>query len=386
MEYEPKEGVDYLVDLYAVIGVDSTIDNDELRKALNQRSVEYHPDKLQGVAPEFQQKGERMIRLLNRARAILLDTDKRQAYDHILSEWQGPISDDGTPIITMNRYTKMLYEQQSFDEISAEMDTKSQRIREALGYSPNRLAFIQERITELQQAGKDIPQNVRDEYEDALLQYDRTLAVDEAERSQVLDLQDINDIGYRATLDYATKINEHIEAAKHTVIEQRKILALGGVSTQLALLSGERNDTQTHQDTDPINIELPAYYEPLARSVQDIAIKRQDIVHKRLENFVPTYPTEHLQASVQPFVLIGMGNDQQRLRWFNFSVDTAKNSIDATDIPDNVRSLLATSDYEPIIKQGFNILTFTLLEQIDPVEQLYEAIEKYAIKFNIGTE
>ena len=51
MAYEPREGVDYVIDLYALAGVEAQAEPDELKRAINQRMVEYHPDRLQGLAP-----------------------------------------------------------------------------------------------------------------------------------------------------------------------------------------------------------------------------------------------------------------------------------------------------------------------------------------------
>ncbi|MDB5186162.1 MAG: hypothetical protein JWL85_685, partial [Candidatus Saccharibacteria bacterium] len=97
MSYEPKEGVDYIVDMYAIAGVAQEATPEELKRSLNERTREYHPDRLQGVAPEFRSKGERMAILLNKARHILLDSERRAEYDEILGAWDGPLSTDGIP-------------------------------------------------------------------------------------------------------------------------------------------------------------------------------------------------------------------------------------------------------------------------------------------------
>jgi curved DNA-binding protein CbpA len=117
MSYEPEEGVDYIIDLYAVAGAAPEADADALRRALNQRLVEYHPDRLEGLAPEFKSKGERMARLLNRARIVLLDPEKRQGYDEVMAEWEGPVSKDGTPIIRTDRYLQAEMENKTPEEI-----------------------------------------------------------------------------------------------------------------------------------------------------------------------------------------------------------------------------------------------------------------------------
>jgi DnaJ-class molecular chaperone len=99
--YEPRDGVDYLVDLYGVTGVPHDASPDDIKGALKERSLEYHPDRLTGLAPEFRVRAERMILLINRARVVLLDDEKRVAYDTILDSWEGPVSTDGTPVLDL---------------------------------------------------------------------------------------------------------------------------------------------------------------------------------------------------------------------------------------------------------------------------------------------
>jgi curved DNA-binding protein CbpA len=66
--HEPREGVDYLVDLYAIAGVESTeADTDQIRHAIRDQTKLYHPDVLDRAATEIKQTGKRISALLNRA-------------------------------------------------------------------------------------------------------------------------------------------------------------------------------------------------------------------------------------------------------------------------------------------------------------------------------
>jgi curved DNA-binding protein CbpA len=66
---------------YKILGVAHTASMSDIRKAYTDRVKQCHPDRLQNEAADVQRKAEQLTRLLNDAKTILLDIDKRQAYD-----------------------------------------------------------------------------------------------------------------------------------------------------------------------------------------------------------------------------------------------------------------------------------------------------------------
>lgn len=382
MSYEPKEGVDYIIDLYAVAGATPEAEPDELKRALNQRLVEYHPDRLEGLAPEFRSKGERMARLLNRAKVVLLDPERRQGYDEVLAEWEGPVSKDGTPIIRMDRHLQAEMEDKTPDEIEGIFAEQAKQFETMSGYTPSRLGFLEKMVA---QAGDDVPDDLRAEYEDALLSYDRTLAIQEAERSRLLSLPDIGQGGYRAGLDYSEDIAGKIEAARVVRKEEMRMQALGGVGTRLALLAGEEVETPSTNVVLASAMELPAYFDQQAGKIREIATTRQGVVEKRLANFRPVYPEAELQeGEAKPDFVIGIG--EEGFKWFGVTFDHETSSANLRPIPEKITELLDKGDYKAVIEGGFNVLTFAPLEQIDMKTQLLEAIKKHAVKYDIGSE
>jgi curved DNA-binding protein CbpA len=377
MTYEPREGIDYLVDLYAVAGTAPEVGADELKNALKQRILEFHPDRLEGLAPEFKSKGERMARLLNRAKVVLLDADRRQGYDMLLAEWDGPISKDGTPVISINRVLQAEMAGKTDEEIEAIFTEQATQLESLSGYSPNRLSFLEKMI---EQASDDISEDLRAEYEDALLSYDRILAIQEAERSRLLSLPDIEKIGYRAGLDYAEDITLEIEAAREAVIERGRVEALGGVARQLALLAGEGTDVFSTSVVVASTQGLPAYFDSQAQKVIEIVSKRQEIVEKRLSNFMPDYPFAELQQAAMNNLAIGMGDGD--FKWFKVAFDYTSGSADVQSMPADIFMLLKSGDYKAVIKLGYNVLIYSPLDQIDIKTQLFTCIQKHADKYS----
>ncbi len=375
MSYDPKEGIDYIVDLYAVAGVAQEATPEELKQSLNERTREYHPDRLQGVAPEFRSKGERMAILLSKARHILLDGERRAEYNEILGTWEGPLSTDGTPVITMNRALQMDMADKTPEEIEGVFTAQATRIEGMTGYNPSRLSFLESLI---EKSGGEVDAALRAEYEDALLQRDRTLAIQEAERSRLLGLPDIEKDRYVATLEYSEQIEERVDTARTERKEQLQMQALGGVSTRLALLAGDSVSTEAGAIIPAgTSLELPAYFEEQATKVKEIAKERESIAEKRLGNYLPEYPEAELQTEFREDLAIGVSGKM----WLGAKIDTAELHANIAGLPVDVKELLEQGDFKAVIEKGFNVLTIEPLEQIDMQDLVISVIEKYIDKY-----
>lgn len=377
MPYTAREGVDYIVNLYAITGVEQDAEAEQITTALRERMREYHPDKLDGLAPEFREKGERMVRLLSRVRKVLLDPENRQGYDEILAEWEGPVSTDGSPLITMDRYVQAEMASKTPEEVEAIFTKQAIQVETMSGYTPSALSFLEKLMG---QSGDNPPDDLRAQYDDTLLALDRSLAIQEAERSRLLGLPDISESGYLTTLNYSDTIAREIETARTNCLEELRMLSLGGVSTRLALLAGEEVPTPAAEVT-TTTVKLPAYYDQQAQKVQELARKRQEVAEKRLANLRPTYPEAELQTESHSNLAVGVGHDT--LRWVTGSFDPETKTANFGNTPDEIGDLLEAGDIQAVIAAGYNVLTFAPLEQLDIREQLAEAIEKHVARFGI---
>jgi curved DNA-binding protein CbpA len=377
MTYQPQEGIDYMVDLYALAGTEPSAAETDIRTALNERAMEYHPDRLQGTAPEFQEKGERIAKLLNRARGILLDQEKRAEYDEILTTWDGAVSTDGTPAITFDRLREAEYQGKSPEEVESMFAEQVERITAMTGYSPSRLSFLEKMV---EQAGDNVPDDLRAEYEDALLQKDRALAIEEAERSKVLGLPDIETQDYVAALGYGEETASKIETARAKKEADIQRLALGGVGTRLALLAGEAEPATDIAVQSATSLELPTYYEEQAAKVQEIANERDSITDKRLGNLEPTYPEADLQTELKENLIIGVASGERHI-WLGARINVADDSAAFQEVSNEVKALLNQGEYEAIIAQGHGLLLVKQMEHIDIQDLLGVAIGKYTDKY-----
>lgn len=73
-----------MIDFYALLGVQSNETNQEIKKAYRKLALKYHPDRHQGDSHE----AEEMMKLLNEAKDVLLNDEKREEYDAALYSFQ----------------------------------------------------------------------------------------------------------------------------------------------------------------------------------------------------------------------------------------------------------------------------------------------------------
>lgn len=384
MRYQPQEGVDYITDLYQVADVAQDAAATDIKQALNARAREYHPDRLEGLAPEFRQKGERMVCLLNRARTILLDEDKRAEYDVILGEWEGPVSSDGTPTITVDADYRANLSMLEPDAIEAAFAAKRTQLEEMVKHNPKQQAMLK-RLYEA--ADGEDAEELREAYDAALFAEDQVLAIDETERGRLIGLT--HNPRYETALGYGDSVQLAIEDAKDVLTEDYQRRAVGGVGMRLALLAGETPSEQSTQDVVPAAAVLPAFFDEQAKKVEELARQREALLEKRLEIFQPKYPVAEVQTEARPNFAIGVVNDQtgEFVAWvgFNFSAELAKIELSVAltnvEIPEDIQALLDAGEYEQAYNAGFNVLTFATKDQISANELLVEAYNKHLRKY-----
>lgn len=379
MSYEAREGIDYIVDLYAVAGVEASADASEIKKAITKRLSEWHPDRLTGLAPEIQARGEHMARLLNKARGILSVSEKRAEYDGILSEWTGPVSQTGDPVITISRKVQAEMAMRPIKEVEAIFTDYDQRVDTLAVFSDSRIDLFERMI---ESSGEDAPVELREQYEAALLEKDRNLSLKEVQRDELLGVESAEDRQYRVSLDYSATVSGDIEVAREVRTEELRAIAAGRVAVRLAILSGEEVPASTEL-VDPNSLQLPEYFNKYAEEIEKIAQERQGVTEKRLANFQPTYPEIELQAEAKDRVIVGIidGEDDSASKWFTFVYDGANNAVNAEQTSREIEQLLSTGQYGAVIDAGFNVLTFSTMQHINPRDLLNEALEKYVAKF-----
>lgn len=393
MEYIPQEGVDYLIDLYALLGVGIDTEETDIQKALEFKRLQ---EQFEVAVPRSEEQVAHTARLLTRARIILLNPDKRADYNGILNGWVGAISTDGTPLLSEERQTELRLEGMTATAVEA-MVTKGMTNSCLEGYDPDSFARLEARMY------KDelVTEALRAEYEEALLQKDRVLALEQAERSVLLGLPDIEhledegDESFVTTLDYARYIAGKLAMAKEVRHEQLRFRAFGGVAVALARLAGEIELEADVAPDSPPDVRLPAYFDDQARKIQAIAEERGRIIKKRLNNLTPVYPEAALQTTFRENLLVGMvpivpaerlefgvSGQLEGIVWYGERVSQEDGSVETLHISREMRKALAAEDYRTLIEdEDCNIVLISLLEQTAVSDLNATAIKKYLEKY-----
>ena len=383
--YEPREGVDYLVDLYGVTGVSRDAQPGDIKNALRDRSLEYHPDRLAGLAPEFRIRGERMALLINRARVVLLDDVRREEYDGILVSWEGPISTDGTPILDINATVRTVMSRHEPGEIEAVLTVQYEQAVTAHKANPKRRAMHERLLAAAEAEGGEDLEELQEALDEDLLAEEAALSLSAEERVRLLGLA--GESFREPALGHSAQVRLAIEGARTSVAEEHQRRVLGGVSTRLALLAGEGVVEETNAvvavEVVASTGHLPRYFEDQAARVAEIAERREEILAKRLEIFEPTYPMAEMQSEAKGGFVLGVINPdvQDSTVWLNFTFDPDTLELTNFSTPDDIAELLEHEDFEQVYASGYNVVTFRLRDHIEIRTLVTEACKKYLYRF-----
>ena len=372
MDYQPREGFDYLVDLYGVVGVSPGDDLGVIKQAINAQAHAYHPDKLQGVAAEFQEKGRRVTDLLNRARTILLNPTKREEYDQLLAEWDGIISTDGMPVMSLEDRLRAEMLSLAPEQLETAFAKQAKATGALVNYNPER----QQLFKRLYEAASPQEQPaLRKAYDDSLLAEDQVLAIEELERNKLLGLP--TNPRYEASLDHVAKTQTAIEQARAKQASDAAKHQLGSVSTRLALLAGDA--PASPQELVP-QYALVDHFNAQTERLMELAQKRQAVLQERLDMFKPVYPIAEQQVAAQPNFVVGIqisADAQPQLVWFNFAFDSHARQLTNLEVPANIAQALDRQDFADVYNNGYNLLVFEPHEHIDLTLLIEEACNKH---------
>ncbi len=319
-----------------------------------------------------------MAQLLNRARVILLDEDKRGEYDSILTTWEGPVSKDGTPVIRLEDSLRAEMAMKSPEEIESVFAEQREQVAGMVKHNPKHQALLGRMLEAAKTDEVEEADQLRDAYDDALFAEDQVLAIEEAERGRLLGL--VGNKRYETAFGYTDKVQAAIEDARATQAEEYQRRALGGVGVRLALMAGESIPTEAVSGAiEPVAGDLPHYFDSQAKQVIDIATKREELLAKRLEIFQPTYPIAEVQTEAMSRFAVGITNekDGDAFTWIGFDFDADTINLTNIEIPEEIKHLLTSGEYRQAYAGGFNIFTFAIKDQIEINTLLEEACNKH---------
>lgn len=370
--YNPREGIDYLTDHYAVLGVPHGASSGVIRDARNEKMREYHEDRFQGLAPELLEQARRMARRINDAYATLSEQERRDAYDAKLLAWKGPISKDGTPIIDLasehfspSALLEKLTGNQDVMNCSAE-----ELAKQFSGFNPASYEFF-----ERKSAAGELSDEMKAAWIEQIARREFYLSLLEGFLWESIGLRNYAPV---PKLEHVEQVQEELERtrAKANAHVEQQILALA-CGTQSLLPPPEGIDVaqEPGRALEHYRAKLDEYFEQQSDKLEAVARQHQDLREKRFD--IEAEVSYHPDTKVLTKQVVIEIKANRSSTWAIFVFTDEKNvKVTSDDSVDFSEPAVVAKWME----DGYTFMSFKPIQGVDIFSQLSHVLEKHAEK------
>lgn len=299
VDFNPVEGIDYIFDRYAFLGITPDADIPDIEKAIKAKRTANHPDNFVRAEDEERKNAQHKFVLAGEIEDFLLNPDIKPIYDEKLKWFRDHhpelISNDGRSIINLGSTRIRVDLDRMLGDTPVIQAGIEKYIVDQTGHSENGLA----RKRRLFQRDPD-DTDLRDEYVDGLLRKLTYITVMEQEawqragvdgvlRHNVLDMQEPS--------DHVALVGQQIAHVRDEMIPsntaQRGQMIMLGMAKPPLLLQGTVDE--------PAGTMMPFQPQELIVQAQtNFEQRSRDIVHWAeqkvavLDEIMPLLPTEYL--------------------------------------------------------------------------------------------
>ncbi len=371
MSHLPVSGVDYLVDHYQILGMERTATSKEVTSAWRTKVKQYHPDRMEGLAPELIAEARHKLSLINEAYEILGDTEKRAAFNYVLENWTKPISTDGRAIIDLTgnagfSFAGLLGHMDGTDE---EHETQAEQIAKDLsGFNPATYDFF----TAQAKSEAGIPKELLPAYIEQLRSRDMYLQLKESFIWDSLGLQNFQP---KAVLGYAGAAADELERvrdqANESLASEVRLLTTGertllpAPNTSGALVPAEL--FEHHHE------RLVAHFAQQEERLMVVAEEREVVLRQIFESGSEiTYHPDVVAYTDMLVVEIVFPSQTIRIAFKlkdGHAAGLEVENLDSLSDPDTAREW---------IQNGYTIVSFKPQDGIDTKDELGEVISRHA--------
>jgi hypothetical protein len=160
---ESIEGVDYIFDRFAYLGLSTNASPAKIRRTIARRRAENHPDKLERLGPEVKAKAAEVTEKLDRCATILLNDELRPLYIDRLNWFKENqpelVRTDGNPVIVIGSGRIDL--QKVLDGQEFSLDKAEPLVRQMTGYNPKQTELLK-KLYQADPANDELRQSYRE--------------------------------------------------------------------------------------------------------------------------------------------------------------------------------------------------------------------------------
>lgn len=266
----PINGIDYLVDYYALLGAARTATAQEIHSLFRKASSEWHPDKYASLAAPLREQAERQFKILREADTILTNDVRRAHYDELLATFpEDLLSKTGTPILDLRRRKVNLPLLIAGSEL--DVSEMEKRVEALSGHNEAAFALLEQWF----QATPTPNEQIRSAYKDALEKKHAYLTLREELEWQALGLNNQDKVQGIASPE------EHVNARIAQLEDAKKEISRIANSTLKLLGSGETIKLlgMGGETTDEVPLSLEAAHKQLVARGEE----RLNAISPRLE-------------------------------------------------------------------------------------------------------
>lgn len=277
-------GVDYLIDYYALLGIEHNAPEGEIKQAYRERIKQYHPDIVARAAPEIQKTAESKSRDLTGAYRILSEPDLRKVYDAQLLAFNGPISRDGAPIIDLTK-KRISIDALISGETASGKEALIEKVKMMSGYSETVFNIVK------QQYDLNPTEDMKKAYKEMLEKKNIYLCLMETVEWQAAGVdnqQETSSLAYPE--DHIKKRMKQVEEVKQAIndsVEKRVTALESGIAPKLLTQGKEYGPEAARGNALAIMHELKEMahknFEPCIGGIKALAGERSKVLEEMLK-------------------------------------------------------------------------------------------------------
>lgn len=373
-KFDAQNGVDYLIDYYALLGIERGATAEEITKAFRSKQKQYHPDRFQGLAPELLAQAEHQSNLVNEAYAVLGDAEKKSEYDQVLANWKKPLSKRGEVIVDLESSSfsfATLLGNLTADAEAREREAETLALQFS-GFEKATYEFFRKQA----ESPAGIPMELKAAYLEQLERRDLYLSLREG---FLWDSMGQRNHAPVPRLEYTEQVEEDLESIKQAAyenVEHEVLLLAAGERALLPAPEGMNAEVDTGQVLAHYKARLNEHFDRQAALLEPLAEERQQVLEARFSTGAEIIYHPDTKVYTDKLVVEMKGPEKSVWCAFEFKGD---NQV-VGDQLDGLEAVTQPDVAKEWMERGYTIVSFQAIQGVDFRNQLERVLNLHGGK------